>query len=234
MNYETAIAEVQQICGWRSDNATVIGNALKYAQSQREMPGATYPWFLKSTKTITTVSGTQSYTIPTGYIQDTEERDGNLYIYSSTTLLGKSRTIFLKKMAWKDAQEKFFGVWPDSDSEASELADTTDTVANGPPNFYALRSTSVYFYPTPDAVYTVNWDCWAAATTLSAGIENAWLLYAPWVLIGEAARKIGSDLENASAVAKANTILERANRDLFVATIHRDEAGRKRSMGSRL
>lgn len=234
MVFETAIAEVQQICGWRSDKSTEIGNALKYAQTQREMPGRTYPWFLKQTKTITTVAGTQSYTIPTGYIQDTEERDGNLYIFSSTSLLAKSRTVFLKKMSWKDFQEKFFGTWPDNNSLASELADQTDTVASGVPAFYALRSSAVVFGPTPAAVYTVNWDCWAAAATLSAGVENAWLLYAPWVLIGEAARKIGSDLENASAVAKANTILERANNDLFVSTIHREEAGRKRSMGSRL
>lgn len=232
MNYEAAIAEVQQIIGWRSDKTTEIGTALRYAQSQREMPGATFPWFLRATKTITTVAGTNSYSIPTGYIQDSDERQGNLFIYSDGTAL--SRTIFLKKMQFKDFQEKFFGTWPDSNSDASELADDSDTVASGVPNFYSLDDTTVHVGPTPDAVYTIYWKCWAAATTLSAGIENAWLLNAPWVLIGEAAAKIASDLENSSALAKAQAILARANADMFRGVIHREEAGRKRSMGSRL
>lgn len=232
MLFDIAISEVQQILGWRSDKAVEIGNALKYAQSQREMPGKTYPWFLRQTKTITTVSGTQAYTIPAGYIQDTEEREGNLFMYSSTTLLGKSRTIFLNKISFEIAQQKYFGVWPFSGDAI--LSDQSNTLASGPPRDYVLQESQILLYPTPNAVFTLNWRCWAAAVTLSAGIENAWLINAPWVLIGEAASKMAADLNNAAALATAQTILARANDDLFKATIHREEAGRRRSMGSRL
>lgn len=230
MNYDVAVTEIQQIVGWRSDKAAEIGNALKYAQAQREMAGMTFPWFLRQTKPVTTVIGTQSYTLPAGYIQDSEERDGNLFIYTGGT--SKTRTVFLKKMSFKDLQEKFFGVWPDNDSATA--SDQSDTIPSGIPTFYALDDTQVFFYPTPDAVYTVNWKAWYADTAPTAGQTNQWLTFAPWVLIGEAATKIAADLENASAVTKAQAILSRANDDLFRATIHRQEAGRKRSMGSKL
>lgn len=232
MNYETAIAEVQQIAGWRSDKAAEIGRALQYAQTEREKPGKTYPWFLRQTKTITTVAGTPSYNLPTGYIQDTEERDGNVFIYSNQSLGPESRTIFLRKLSWKDAQEKYFGVWPQSGVDT--LSDQSATVQPGVPRDYVLQESTVYFYPTPDAAYTVNWRCWAADATLGAGVENRWLLNAPWVLIGDAARKICSDLGYADGLSRAQGILQIAEQNLFIATIHREEAGRKRSMGSRL
>jgi hypothetical protein len=232
MNFDTAVAEVQQILGWRSDRATEIGNALRYAQTQREMPGSTYPWFLRSTKTITTVVGTQSYAIPTGYIQDTEEKEGNVFIYTDSVLGAKSRTIFLHKLSWKEAQEKYFGQWPDSGD--AELDDQSDTLANGIPRDYVLQESLIYLYPTPDRVLTVNWRCWAAATVLGTGVENAWLLYAPWVLIGETAAKLAADLGNAAALGNAQAILSRANSDLFRSVIHREEAGRRRGMGSKL
>lgn len=230
MNYEAAIAEVQQIVGWRSDKATQIGNALQYAQAQREKPGATFPWFLRSTKTIDTVAGTHSYSIPTGYIQDSDENDGNLFIYSDGT--SKSRTIFLTKGSFKTLQERYFGAWPQS-GEAS-LTDDSAEVENGTPREFALDGSNIFLYPVPDAAYTLYWKCWAAAQALSSGVENAWLQYAPWVLIGEAAQKIAADLGYAEGVAKAQAILSRANGDLFRESIHRNEAGRKRYMGSRL
>jgi hypothetical protein len=49
MTLDQAITEVQQICGWRSDKATQIQNALQYAQTEREKPNRTYPWFLRKT-----------------------------------------------------------------------------------------------------------------------------------------------------------------------------------------
>lgn len=232
MNYETAISEVQQIIGWRADKSTEIGSALRYAQSEREKPNRTYPWWLKQTKTITTVIGTHSYTIPTGYIQDTEEREGNLFIYSDGT--SKSRTVFLKKRMFKEMQEKYFGVWPAWPQDSSELADSSDELSPGTPAEYALDSTTVFLYPVPDAVYTINWKCWAADTTLSAGVENGWLLNAPWLLIGDAAAKIASDLGYAQGVATANGLIAKAEDNLFRAVIHRQEASRKRGMGSRL
>jgi hypothetical protein len=228
LSYEQAIAEVQQIVGWRSDKVAESGNALRYAQSQREQPGATYPWFLEQVKTLTIVAGTVNYPLPTGYIQDSEQRDGNLYYDLGTTL--KSRPVFLKKWSFQDLLQKYLGVWPSSSSSA-----TSNVAPAGNPSDYCLDMSQVYLYPIPDGkVTSINWACWAADTVLTTGVVNLWLTNAPWVLIGEAAQKIASDLKYADGVSAAQTILARANTDLFNATIHRQEAGRKRAMGSRL
>lgn len=227
MQLDQAIAEVQQIVGWRSDKVTEITAALKYAQSQRERPGRTFPWFLRQTKTITTVVGQVQYALPSGYIQDTEEKDGNLFYFMGVPLV--SRPVFLKKWQYAELLNKYLGVWPSNSNDP-----VSDVQPRGAPRDFAMDDTSVYLYPIPDSVRTLNWNCWAADAAPALGQENKWLANAPWVLIGEAAQKIGSDLENSSAVAKAQTILGRANQDLFVETIHRQEAGKRRSMGSRL
>jgi hypothetical protein len=83
MILDQAIAEVQQIAGWRSDKVPQITNALSYAQTEREKPNRTYPWFLRKTndQAIVTYFGQMQYPIPSDYIEDTEELAGNLYIY---------------------------------------------------------------------------------------------------------------------------------------------------------
>src|SRR5215469_13319813 len=87
MTLDQAIAEVQQIAGWRSDKATQIQNALQYAQVEREKPNRTYPWFLRKTNdtAIVTVYNQMQYSLPSDYIEDTEELDGNLYIYTKSS-----------------------------------------------------------------------------------------------------------------------------------------------------
>lgn len=226
MTADQAVAEVQQILGWRSDKATEILLALQYAQSQRERPGRTYPWFLRQVRTTPLVVGQVTYTLPSGFIQDSEERDGNLYYYLGTALA--SRPVFLKKVGYELLLQRNLGYYP-SDSD-----DVDADVETGDPTEYAVDGSNILVFPIPDTVRTLYYRCWAADTTPTLGSTNLWLTHAPWVLVGEAAQKIGSDLENAAAVAKAQTILSRANRDLFVETVHRQEAGKRRSMGSRL
>ena len=82
MTLDQAIVEVQQIIGWRSDKATEITNAIKYAQTEREKPNRTYPWFLRSQNdtAIVTSLNVSKYPIPADYIMDTDEVQGNLFI----------------------------------------------------------------------------------------------------------------------------------------------------------
>jgi hypothetical protein len=229
MQLDTAITEVQQIVGWRSDKIPEITRALAYSQTERDKPGKTYPCWLRTTATITTVAGQQNYLLPTNYIQDTEERDGNIYLYTGAPFV--SRVVFLKKMSFEIAQEAFFGRWPGS---SGSLIDQSATVQNGVPTAYVLREADIYLYPTPNAVYNFAWKYWGKAAAQTLGQENAWLREAPWVLIGEAAKKIASDLGYVEGAAVASAILETAEQNMFRAVIHREEAGRRRSMGSRL
>src|SRR5690348_13760421 len=112
MILDQAIKEVQQIAGWRSDKVAEITAALQYAQDEREKPGMDFPWWLrKEAVAFTTVANTPKYNIPSDYIQDTEEKEGNVFIY---TISGQSnsRTVFLSKLSFENAQVRYFGEWP--------------------------------------------------------------------------------------------------------------------------
>ena len=234
MILDQAIKEVQQIAGWRSDKVAEITAALQYAQTEREKPGLTYPWWLrKEAIAITTVAMQPKYNIPSDYIQDTEEKEGNLFFYSIAGQTN-SRTIFLKKMDFETAQIRYYGEWPYIyTNPPGAIEDQSSSICPGVPIDYYLGDVFVYLYPVPDNVYQISWRYWAADAAQAIGQENKWLKNAPWVLIGDAAKKICSDLQYAGGLATAQTISSEANANMFRATIHREEAGRRRSMGSR-
>jgi hypothetical protein len=245
MILDQAIAEVQQIAGWRSDKVAEITRALQYAQNEREKPSRTYPWFLRKENptAIVTSYNVAQYSIPSDYIEDTEEKDGNLFIYLQSSGASppqvpgdsRSRTVFLKKQSFQDSQVRYFGEWPYVYyNPAGARYDTGSSVGPGVPIDYYLGDSFVLLYPTPDGVYNISWRYWAQDAAQTLGMENKWLKFAPWVLIGHAALKICADLGNKDGVQTASTILQGAEDNLFRATINRSEAGKRRSMGSRL
>ena len=245
MTLDQAIAEVQQICGWRTDKATQIQLALSYAQTEREKPNRTYPWFLRKTNdsAIVTVYNQMQYPIPADYIEDSEELEGNLYIYTQSggssppnpPGVPNSRTVFLKKQSFQLNQVRYFGEWPYVYyNPAGALYDTGSEIGPGVPRDYYLGDTFVLLYPPPDNVYYVSWRYWATDTPQALGQENKWLKNAPWVLIGHAAMKICADLQYQGGLATAQAIMQQSEDNLFRATINRMEAGRRRAMGSRL
>jgi hypothetical protein len=245
MTLDQAIKEVQQICGWRSDKVAEITAALQYAQTEREKPNRTYPWFLRKVNdtAIVTQPNVSMYSIPSDYIEDTEEKDGNLYIYLQSAGspapqppgFQQSRTIFLKKQSFESSQVRYFGEWPYVYyNPAGALYDTGSEIGPGAPRDYYLGSNNVVLYPTPDNVYNISWKYWAQDTQQTLGQTNKWLTNAPWCLIGEAAAKICSDLGNPQGLQTAQMVMVKADDNLFRATINRGEAGRRRSMGSRL
>jgi hypothetical protein len=249
MILDQAIKEVQQICGWRSDKVAEITAALQYSQTEREKSNRTYPWFLRKQNdtAIVTSYNVPKYPIPTDYIEDTEEKDGNLFIFlqSSPGASGGaapqppgysvSRTIFLKKQSFEPAQVRYYGEWPYVYyNAAGVIYDIGSTIGPGVPIDYYLGADSVTLYPAPDGVYNISWRYWAQDAPQALGQANKWLTNAPWCLIADAAIKIGMDLGNGQAVQTAQAVGAKAEDNLFRATINRSEAGRRRSMGSRL
>lgn len=245
MTLDQAIAEVQQICGWRSDKVTEITRAIQYAQAEREKPNRTYPWFLQKTNdsAIVTTAGVVKYSIPSDYIEDTEEVDGNLYIYllSSTGSPPNSpgnpisRTVFLKKQTFQQAQQRYYGNWPYVYNQPiGSVLDSGSFRGPGVPCDYYLGDTFVLVYPVPDDIYYISWRYWAQDVTPALGQENKWLKNAPWLLIGDAAAKISADIGYQQGLQTAMALSQSAATNLFNATINRSEAGRRRSLGSRL
>jgi hypothetical protein len=237
MTLDQAIAEVQQICGWRSDKVAEITRALAFAQTEREKPNRTFPWFLRkeAPSAIVTSFNVMQYPIPSDYIQDTEELDGSLYILLMGVGSYNSRTVFLKKQTFEYAQVRYFGEWPYVyNNPPGAVTDTGSSIGPGVPIDYVLRDTDVLLFPPPDGVYSVTWRYWAQDAAQALGQENKWLKNAPWLLIGDAAAKIAADLGYDQGVKTAVAISQAAGDNLFRATINRAEAGKRRRMGSRL
>jgi hypothetical protein len=247
MILDQAIAEVQQIIGWRSDKATQIQNALQYAQTEREKPNRTYPWFLRKTNdsAIVTVANQNQYSIPGDFIEETEELDGNLYIYLLSGTSNprnppgnpQSRTVFLKKQAFQHFQIRYWGDWPYYlyySPPSDVILDTGTFIGPGVPRDYYLGDTFILLGPVPNDVYQISWRYWAQDAPQTIGQENKWLKYAPWVLIGDAAAKISADLGYQQGLQTAVSLSQSAAENLFRATINRNEAGKRRRLGSRL
>jgi hypothetical protein len=251
MTLDQAIVEVQQICGWRTDKVTEITRAIQYAQTEREKPNRTYPWFLRkqNDSAIVTSYMVPKYPIPTDYLEDTEEVEGNLFILLMSSPgsgispgpapqpLGTytSRTVFLKKQGFQHVQVRYYGEWPYVyNNPPGAITDTGSSVGPGVPIDYYLGDTFVILYPPPDGVYNISWRYWATDAPPTLGQENKWLKNAPWLLIGDAAAKIAADLGNQQGMQTAVALSQSAAQNLFSATINRNEAGRRRSMGSRL
>lgn len=231
MILDQAISEVQQILGWRSDKVPQITLALQYSQTEREKPGMTFPWWLlqEDIALPALTIGSQVCPLPTNFIQENESVDKNLTFNSG---LPNTRTFFLKKFDYEVAEKYYFGDW----SSTYDNLEFEFFQAKGPgsPKSYVLRQNSLRIYPIPDQAYVLNFSYWGADAAQQIGVENKWLKNAPWVLIGDAAKKIGSDLGNANAVTTASGILSMAESNLFRSVIIREDAGRRRSMGSRL
>lgn len=251
MTLDQAITEVQQIAGWRSDKVAEITRAIQYAQAEREKPNRTYPWFLRTQNdtAIVTSFNVAKYNIPADYIEDTEEVDGNLFILLQSSPgpgvspgpaphspgYYVSRTVFLKKQSFQHAQVRYYGEWPYVYSNPpGAVLDTGSSIGPGVPIDYYLGDTFVILYPPPDGIYNISWRYWGQDAPPAIGVENKWLKNAPWVLIGDAATKICADLGYAQGLQTAAMIAQNAAQNLFTATINRAEAGRRRSMGSRL
>jgi hypothetical protein len=188
------------------------------------------------------------YSYPADYIQDSEELEGNMYLYTLSSpgpqpggpppqAVGNpmSRTVFIKKQTFELAQKRYFGEWPYVYANtAGYLYDTGQNLPPGVPRDYVLMPTGVMLYPPPDGIYYVSWTYWAQDVAQATGQANKWLTYAPWVLIGDAAAKIAADLGNQAAQQTAMNISGSASMNMFKSTVNRGEAGRRRAMGSRL
>jgi hypothetical protein len=135
-------------------------------------------------------------------------------------------------MDYKTAEQYFFGDWSSVYDTDGNLVQ--GSISPGTPKAYVLRENSIRIYPAPNQPYVLIWSYWGKDAAPALGQANGWLTNAPWVLIGDAAKKIGADLGNSQAVATATEILGRAEQNMFRSVIHRREAGRSRSMGSRL
>lgn len=204
-----AVADIQMYLGFRTDLNDQIISMLQRAQVDLEN-SAFLPWFLiAETATTLLVPGESRLAPPDDFIQEVEE--GALWYYNSTADTDAQWTE-LRKLEDDDLREYF-------QSTA------------GAPKAYTLDGQYFRIYPTPDLEYSVKLRYYARAATLDANIENAWLKYAPDLIIGQAGAKIAFAARDATAVAKFQEMEMMAKGKLIASDTARRMANYRPIMG---
>lgn len=180
MTRDEAVAAIKLQLGFRSNQDSNIVTCLQLAQTQLELQ-PTKPWFLVSEDSFKrlTVSETR-LTLPSDFLQ--EHEDGCLY-YVPDDADGPEDHVLLAK--------------DDYDVLKGNFADT----ASGPPQAYAILGKYFRVFPVPDDTYVIRMTYYKQDTVLSSNVENGWLKYAPFALMGKAGQLIaGGPLRDGEAM----------------------------------
>lgn len=166
MTRDEAVAEMQEILGFRDDLTSTCERALRRAQRIIER-GKTLPLFMQAPGgNFVTVAGAQTVVLPTGFLR---EVDGH-----PTYNIGSDGTVH--QLVKRNV----------GDAYAAYEFDQMPLTVTGRPEVYALAKTNIRLYPTPDAAYTFIFPHYRAADILNSNIENTWLANVPEYLIGKA------------------------------------------------
>lgn len=209
MTRDDAVTRIQHTLGFRTDKITEIINALQDAQVLLER-GATLPWFLQTeVSSVVTVANVERVTIPSDFLREWEE-DPLWYFVAGTggdddawTELAKEDLAFLR-----DA-------YPGS----------------GEPIAYALDIKYFRIFPTPDAIYTLKMVYYKTDAVLSTNIENQWLKYFPYLMIGEAGRLFSPGLRDKDAMAQFSRWAAEGRAQMLIENEARIHSSRRYVMG---
>lgn len=246
MDRDTAVARMQEKFGFRTDLVTQCTNALQDMQDELER-GQSLPWFLLQedqtftiTPPVTPVATPLEVALPSGFIKESDDQDGNLRWQAQTP----GPSVFVQKMDYKEAEQFFFSsrlVWWNDDVEIIQAEDTNFTA--GTPTVYVLRKSTVRIYPGPDKAYSMLWSYYTHDARLDqSNVTNQWLTYAPWLLIGKAGMLLAMSVRDTDALAAFKAIvygdptigIRGAEKDFQAQGYERELGGRTYSMGARL
>ncbi len=179
MTRDEAVSIIEDRLGQRGTTFdTQIITEMKAMQVQLErMP--TLPWFLLYHDTsLVMVAETQTVTVPSGFLLE----DDYSYMYVIDTDASSTTKRCVKGTYDELKGSSYFGT-------------------NKLPERFALQKKELYFFPTPDAAYSIDWFYYAADTVLSTNVTNEWLTEAPELLISKTGLKIARYLRNVDLIA---------------------------------
>lgn len=208
MTRDEAVSIIQQQLGFRSDLSSEIVTNLKLAQTMLEA-GPTKPWFLVTEQmSISTTADEQRLVVPSDML----------------TEIDSARLVYI----------------PDDEEEASvdlkkedydQLSYDYREEEAGPPEAYALLGGYFRLFPTPDDDYTIKIIVYGQDDVLDTNIENGWLKWVPYILIGKAGAQIASALRDSVALATFREWEREGRLTLAGMDIARDMGNRVLQMG---
>jgi len=135
------------------------------------------PWFLIATASLVTMAGVDRVTLPVDFVREYAEAGHE----SSLTVEASDGWRPLRKVG------------------VQTLLDLLP--ASGLPTKYAVVGRYVRLHPTPDAAYNMSMLYYSRDTRLSEVEKNAWLTYAPDLLVAKAGLQVARFLRDMNAVA---------------------------------
>ncbi len=206
---DVARARIQQTLGFRGDKEAEIIAALQDAQVMLER-GAELPWFLLSeVASITTSDGEERVPLPTDFLREWE--DDPLWYFTAGTGGDADTWTELAKDDLALLRSKYPG--------------------EGAPIAYALDVKYFRIFPTPDATYTLKIMYFKTDAVLTTNIENQWLTYFPYLVMGEAGQLLASGLRDANAIAVFQDWTAKGNARMIIENEARMHASHGYVMG---
>jgi len=216
MTRAEAVTLIQRQLAFRTNLEDEIIAELQAAQIQLEAE-AIKPWFLVSEDSyIDTTSDEQRVAVPSDFIEEVDEA---VLRYVPDDVSGDDPEIDLIKGDYDELRKTY------SDED-------TGTVEAGAPEAYALLGNYFRIFPTPDDTYTLHMIYYKQDTTLSTNVENNWLKYVPYLLMGVAGQQIaGGPLRDKDAFAIFQSWEAKGRDALMRKNTSRDVANRNLQIG---
>ena len=204
-----AVARIQTRLSFRTDREAEIIDALKDTQVELEREHE-LPWFLLSeVASYSTTANEERVSHPSDYLREWEGDHIWLFI-AGDTVAENIWTPLLKV-------------------ELDQLR--LDYAGSGPPEAYAVSGNYWRLGPVPDDTYTLKQIYYKQDDTLDTNIENAWLKYAPDLMIGKAGRKIAWPLRDMTALAEFEKMEFQGNNRMLIENIQHEQVNRDLQMG---
>jgi len=174
MTRDEGVALIQEQLGFRTTLSSSIVTNMKLAQQTLEQ-GPTKPWFLITEDAyVRTTAEDERLPLPDDFIEEVDEA---VLRYVPDAVSQDDPEVDLDKDEYDVLRKNYKDV-------------NTGTTKTGAPEAYALVGNYFRIFPTPDDDYLIHMIYYGEDDTLDTNIENKWLKYCPYLLLGKAGKQI--------------------------------------------
>lgn len=203
MTRDEGVALIKQQLGFRTTLDSVIVTNMQLAQTMLEI-GPTKPWFLLGdyvNRRLT--SGEERLPVPTDMLI---EVDSASLIYVPEDSEGIEDEVDLIK------------------DDYDVLRKNYKDVDSGPPEAYALIGEYFRIFPLPDYSYYLKILQYRRDTALTTNVENKWLKWNPYLLLGTTLKQVAGAVRDAGASQQADLWINAG-----LVTLHHQNEAREHS-----
>jgi hypothetical protein len=207
MNRTEAVAQVQEVLGFRSDLTDRIITQIGITSTRLQM-GATKPWWtIEQNKVLFTTEANTQVNVPEDFLEEYEE--GRFQISDG-------------EGGWSELIK----------NDLDELISIYGRTETGLPEGYALVGRTFQLYPVPDAEYVLHLDYIKSDDPLTSGSStNGYLTYIPELIIGMAGLRIAQAIRDKEAITTFREMVQEGRLELYRQNESRKHSNANYQMG---